>query len=205
MAQDDPSGLKPAFSIPRVPVYWSVLTVGLVAVATVAFWKGDRNSRETLNFMVLAAAVGAGSLSAYYVWAGLKTSVAQRNAIIREEKINRAIAYLTRWNDGSNSDVRIKWQAVLAELESEPPLTPATLLTDMGKRAVVASVLNFCEEMGYAARTGSADKETLEALFKGLYLRYFKATRPWIEFRRTGAGGSAKAWSHFEWLCDQWK
>jgi hypothetical protein len=203
--QENAAGLKPAFSIPSVPVYWSVLTVALVAGATVAFWKGDQDLREVLNFLVLASAVGAGSLSAYYVWAGLKTSVAQRNEILREEKVNRAMAYLTRWNDGSNSEVRTKWLAILAQLEATPPLAPASLLADMEKRAVVASVLNFCEELGYAARTRAADMKTLEELFKGLCLRYYKATRPWIEFRRTGSNGSSKAWSHFEWLHDQWK
>lgn len=195
-------GFKPAFSIPSVPVYWSVLTVVLVIVATVAFAKGDQDQRETLNFLVLASAVGAGSLSAYYVWAGLKTSVAQRNQIIREERVNRAVAYLTRWNDGSNSEIRSQWQSILADLEKTPPLSPATLATDMAKRAVVAAVLNFCEELGYAARTKTADIETLKDLFRGLYVRYFKATKPWIDYRRAD---NPKAWSQFEWLNDQWK
>lgn len=202
--QQPPS--KPAFSIPSVPVYWSVLTVGLIIVATVAFWRASKEDREALNFLVLASAVGAGSLSAYYVWCGLKTSVAQRNEILREERVERAMSYSIRWNDGANASIRKKWLEILTELEATPPLTPVALFADMDKRSVVADVLNFWEEMAYGVKTGAVDKDTIQHLFGGLSQRYMRAVRPWIEFRRVGGTTThPRAWCNFEWLCDQWK
>lgn len=202
----DKPGLTPAFKIPSVPIYWSALTIFLIVVATFAFQKADKNQRETLNFLVLASAVGAGSLSAYYVWSGLKTSVEQRNEIIREEKVSRAMSYSVRWNAASNAGIRKKWTALLNELEAQPPLSPADLFKVMDKRTTISSVLNFCEEMGYSAKTKAVDMETLKQMFGTLLLRYHRATGPYIEFRRRGStGADPKAWVHFEWLCDQWK
>lgn len=68
-------------------------------------------------------------------------------------------------------------------------------------RTVVADVLNFFEEMGYAAKSGAADLQTLEP-FSGLAVDYYRTTQAWIHYRQKE---TQDGWKEFEWLCDQWK
>lgn len=200
MTPNDP--LKAPFQIPPVHVGWPFVAVTGTAALTMWYWFGSEDTRATLEFGVLTGAVAAGVLSAHYVWLGLKTSIQQRNEILAEEKVKLALRFLSRWNAGALADLRRDWLEVLDQLERDPNAAVAALQGDISRRATIAAVLNFCEEMGHAAHSGAADITTLEKLFKGLCLKYYRVTRPWIELRR---GDNARAWREFEWLCDQWK
>lgn len=191
-----------AVRIPSISIGYSALTVGLLILVTLVFHFGDQTTKDTLNFFVLAGAFAVGGLGVYYVYATLKAGLEQRREALQEQRRNMALLFIRRWNDPNLGQLRRDWRNLVDSLLSDPSGVPALLSGDIAKRTVVADVLNFFEEMGYAARDGSADLETLRALFRGVCLRYYTATRPWIDYRRKE---SKNAWSQFEWLCDQWK
>jgi hypothetical protein len=190
--------------IPTISVGVSFLAAVGVAILTLMFYRGSKDTRDTLNFFVLAGALAGGVVSAFYLWAGVKTTIAQRHAAAAEQKIQFALQFLTRWNDPDMGKLRREWRELMAEIEAAPKGIVVLIEHDMPKRTIVADVLNFFEEMGYAARSDAADLATLRQSFHYLSLTYFRLTRPWIEFRRSPVGAGT-AWSNFEWLCDQWK
>jgi hypothetical protein len=197
-------------TIPPVNVGVSVLAVAFTVLVTLLFWAStDTHEHETLTFLIAAGALAGALASAHYAWAALKATLQQRDEVLNEQKaaaekqkVAAALLFVQRWNDPNLATLRKDWRELADTLEKDPSRVPELLKVDIAKRTVVADVLNFFEEMGYAVRSGAADPKTLGVIFDFVALKYYRVARPWIEFRRRE---SAKAWSEFEWLCDQWK
>lgn len=197
-------------TIPAVSIGVSLLVVAFVVLVTLLFWAApDKHEQDTLTFFLAAGGLGGGIASAYYAWAALKASFTQRQQALREQrrtaehqKAAAALEFGRRWNDPNLAPLRKSWRAIADTMEKDPSGVRALLEHDIDKRTVVADVLNFFEEMGYAVRSGAADSRTLAGQFSFIAAKYLRVARPWIEFRRKE---SAKAWAEFEWLCDQWK
>lgn len=201
----EPPAEKPGslFSV-RATIGCSIVAIIGVLVLTGAYWKGTTDTRETLEFAVLAGALAGGLLSAYYVWYGLGTALKQRAEAQEQERIKTALNFVTRWNDPRMAESRHKWRTILDEFRKDPAATQRSLQQDLTKRTVVADILNFFEEMAYSAISGAADMDTLQEMFDHVCLDYFSTLRPWIEIRRKETG-SKGAWGQMERLCDLWK
>lgn len=204
-SRSDDRVLGTVVKIPQFPVSVTALVGVAVVVLTVWFWKGGKDVRETLTFFVLAGALAGGAVSAFYLWAGVKTAILQRRASAEEQKIQFALLFVTRWNDPNMAETRLAWRKLIEEIETNQTGIVALIKDDVVRRTIVADVLNFFEEMGYAAKSGAADCETLRESFYSVVLKYFKIARPWIEHRREPPLSSTTAWTYFEWLSDQWK
>lgn len=190
--------------VPKFSIGVASLATLAVAVLTLTFWRGSQQTRDTLTFFVLAGALAGGGVSAFYVWAGVKTAILQRQATAREHKILFALDYLTRWNNPEMGDLHRNWRQLTGEIERNPGGIVALIKDDLDKRTTTVNIMNFFEEAGYSARSGLADLPTLKACLGALAVRSFKITRPWIDYRRESDRVST-AWNHFEWLADQWK
>src|SRR5262245_1304316 len=105
---DDGDG--PVLAIPRISIGASILATLFVVVITILFFRGDQNTRDTLNFFVLAGALAVGTLSAYYVWKGLRVSIEQRAILRRERQIQLSLHFVARWNDGGFASTRHTWR-----------------------------------------------------------------------------------------------
>lgn len=177
-----------------------------IAVAILTYLYVTRPSwHSALEFSGAAVGVAAGMLSAYYIGRGLKITIEQRDTALKDEKISRAFVYLQRWNEPSFAAVRSQWRELVDEIEgkSDPEIC-AILKISHPKRTTTADVLNFFEEVSYAARSGVADVETLRFLLRSVVERYFSAIWPWVEHRRT-TRHQPTLYEHFEWLREQWK
>jgi hypothetical protein len=191
--------------VPRFSVTWSFVAALSVIFLTALYYWGDQRRQDTLEFFIWASGVCGGLLSAYYVWEGLKTTVAQREELRKERSIDEALTFICRWNDPGLARTRERWRKLGREIaESNVQNLPEFVAADMERRTVVADVLNFYEEMAYAARRGTADITTLRELFDTVVLDYYETYRPWVAHRRK-ADGKPTAWEHLEWLYDQWK
>src|SRR5205823_7326142 len=86
-------------AIPKIPVSVTFIAIIAVGLITIMFWKGGKDTRDTLTFFVLAGALAGGAISGFYLWAGVKTAIKQRRATAGEQKIQFALQFVTRWND----------------------------------------------------------------------------------------------------------
>lgn len=188
----------------EIPLTLSIFLVVAVSVLTISYalWA---DARPTIHFLGAATGVAAGVLAAFYIGRGLKITIEQRDHALTDQKISRAFAFLTRWNDPNFADLRKEWRALLEELEGKTNDEVCEIIRpSLEKRTLIADVLNFFEEMAYAARGGVADLATLEQICGTIVVRYFEAIRPWLVRYRTEKH-QPTAYEHFEWLSDQWK
>lgn len=188
----------------EVPISVSVTLILAVAILTIVYsmWT---DARSTIKFLGASIGVAAGVLSAYYIGRGLRVTIEQRDRALTDEKISRAFGLLSRWNDPNFAELRKKWRVLLEEIEGKTDDQVCEVIAPhIDKRTVIADVLNFYEEMGYAARSGVVDLETLKQLFKSIVIRYYTSIRPWIEKYRKEKHQET-AFEHFEWLKKQWE
>lgn len=190
-------------TLPAVPIYVSVLTaVGVAAlIGAYAQWP---TQRKTLEFAVLATGVAGGLLGAYYVWLGLKTTFQQREATRKEEQIRTAFRYVERLNDPRMAQVRATFRAVVKECRENKCDIIQLMQKDDGKRTAAADVTNLMEEIGYATKSGVADRDTIQEHVAGVVIGYFVVLRPWVDHLRHDRN-RGKILEHFEWLYDQFK
>ncbi len=161
--------------------------------------------RPQVEFFGISAGVAAGILSAFYVGRGLQITIEQRDRALNDDKISRAFAFAHRWNDPTFAELREDWRALLKEIDGNGEAEICRILDgDHHKQTVAADVLNFFEEVSYAARTGVADMETLRQIQHSVVVHYFSTISPWIEKRRRDKKQQT-AFEHLEWLANQWK
>jgi len=187
----------------QFPVTVSLLLLIAILLLTAGFiWVP--NWRSQIEFFGISAGVGAGILSAYYVGRGLQITIEQRDKALSDEKISRAFSIAARWNEPNLARTREQWRRLLDEIEGKDAAEVCDILNrDPHKKAVAADVLNFFEEVGYAARSGVIDMGTLKNVHRSLVIHYFSTILPWIEKIRRDKH-QPTAYEHFEWLSDQW-
>jgi Domain of unknown function (DUF4760) len=187
----------------EVPLTVSILLLVSVIVLTIIFvWKPTW--RPGIEFLGAATGVAAGILSAYYIGRGLKITIEQRDKALIDERIARAFGLAQRWNEPSFAQVREHWRSLVDEIDEQNANEVCAILEDMHKKTVAADVLNFFEELAYAARSGVAEMETLKNIHRSIVVRYYSVISPWIDkIRRDGP--QPTAYEHFEWLRNQWK
>jgi hypothetical protein len=186
----------------HVPVTASILLIVAVALLTVLYSQ-EPTWRSNIRFLGAATGVAAGILSAYYVGHGLKITIEQRDRSLTAEKISRAFLLASRWNEPNLAKLREDWRAIVTEVSGENENDVCDILeADGHKKTVASDVLNFFEELAYAARSGVADMDTLKNVHRSIVLRYYAAITPWIARIRRD---QPTAYEHFEWLRDQWK
>jgi hypothetical protein len=194
--------LGKVIQVPEFPVNITWLVVLAVIGITAWFWKGSKDVRETLNFFVLAGALAGGVVSAFYLWAGVKTAILQRRQSADERRIEFALQFLARYNDPAMARLLRRWRQLSDEMDASAHGLVVLIQHDIPRRTIIADLLNFFEEMGYAAYSKAADLPTLQAVFKSVALDCYERTTPWIKNRRAT---NRHAWKNVEWLCDQWK
>jgi len=186
----------------QVPLRTSVLLFIVILLLTYLYIV-EQSWRLGIEFFGTAVGIEAGILSAYYVGRGLKISIEQREKALTEEKISRAFALASRWNEPNFAKLREDWRALLIEVTGKNENEVCDILqNDHHKKTVASDVLNFFEEVAYAARSGVAEIETLKNVHRSIVVKYYSAISPWIlRIRRD----QPTAYEHFEWLRDQWK
>jgi hypothetical protein len=187
----------------RVVVTASILLLVSVVALTYLFVK-EPAWQSSIKFFGGASGVAAGILSAYYVGRGLKVTIEQRDRALTDDKISRAFSLARCWNDPNLTELRARWRAVLDEVDRKTGDEVCEILRDHGKRTVATDILNFFEELAYAAESGTADIDTLRNLLRSVVVRYFDAMLPWIERHRRDKH-QPTAFEHLEWLRNQWK
>lgn len=185
------------------------ITVGLLlfvgAIVLTYFFATQLSWRPEIEFFGAAIGVAAGILSAYYVGRGLSVTIEQRNRSLTTEKISKAFELAQRWNEPNFAKLRGEWRALLSEIDGKEESEVCKLLdNDHGRRTVAIDVLNYFEEVAYAARSGVADLETLKNVHRSITIHYYSAISPWIDKRRRDRH-QPTAYEHFEWLKEQWK
>lgn len=188
----------------EIPLTLSIILIVAVTALTISYalWA---DARPTIRFLGIATGVAAGVLSAFYIGRGLKITIEQRDQALTDQKISRAFGFLRRWNDPNFAYLRKQWRALLEELEGKTDDQICEIIrSSLENRTVIADVLNFFEEMAYAARGGIADLATLKQICGTIVVRYFEAIRPWLARYRTDKH-QPTAYEHFEWLSGQWK
>lgn len=187
----------------QIPVSISLLLVLTVIVLT-ALLAYKSEWKLEIEFFGAAMGVAAGILSAYYIGRGLKVTIEQRDRALIDDKIARAFTLAQRWNEPNLARVREDWRKLVAEVDEKAAHEVCLVLQDHHNKTIAADVLNFFEELSYAARSGVADMETLKQIHRSIVVRYYSAMMPWIEkIRRDGP--QPTAYEHLEWLRNQWK
>ncbi len=187
----------------QVSLTVSILLGGAVIVLTALFvlkptW------RPGVVFFGAATGVAAGMLSAYYIGIGLKITIHQRDKGLVDERVARAFELAQRWNEPNFAEVREHWRSLLDEINEKNANEVYAILENKHKKTIAADVLNFFEELSYAARSGVAEMETLKSVHRSIIVRYYSALSPWIDkIRRDGP--QPTAYEHFEWLRNEWK
>jgi hypothetical protein len=188
----------------QFPVTVSLLLV-LAVVTLTGLWIECPTWRNGINFFGVASGIAAGLLSAFYVGKALQVTIHQRDKSLTDDKISRAFALAIRWNEPNMAPLRREWRALLEEIEQRNGDQVCDVVkSDIKKRTVVSDVLNFFEEMAYAAKSEVADVETLREIFGSIAVRYFNQISPWIHRYRTDKNQSS-AYIHFEWLYNKWR
>lgn len=176
----------------------------IVAIMTCLFIE-EPSWRPGISFFGVAAGIAAGILSAFYVGRGLEVTIEQRDRALREEKISRAFALAQRWNEPNFAKLREDWRALLDEIEGKDAAVACGIVEgDHHKKTVAADVMNFFEEVAFAARSAVADMETLKNVHRSIVVHYYSTISPWIEKVRRDRR-QPTAYEHFEWLTNQWK
>jgi len=187
----------------QVPVTMSVLLVILVVMLTVLFARNPM-WRPEIEFFGASIGIAAGLLSAYYIGRGLKITIEQRDTSLAAEKVARSFSLAQRWNEPNFAALREDWRSLIEEIDEKDAKEVCAILQDQHKKTVAADVLNFFEELSYAARSGLADLETLKNIHRSIVIRYYSTISPWVEkIRRDGP--QPTAYEHLEWLRNQWK
>lgn len=188
----------------EVPVTASILLFIAIVLLTFLYIK-EATWRPGIKFFGASAGIAAGVLSAFYVGRGLKITIEQRDRLLADDAISRAFVFVQRWNDPNFASLRSDWRELLDEIEGKTGTEIcSTLKGNHKKRTTVADVLNFFEEMSYAAKSGVANEETLRLLLPSVVERYFSAIWPWVERLRTDRH-QPTLYEHFEWLRNKWK
>jgi hypothetical protein len=187
----------------EIPLTVSIVLVLLVLGSTALFaWKPDL--RPVIEFFGAASGVAAGILSAYYIGRGLKITIDQRDKALADDQTSKAIDFARHWNNPNFAQLRASWRALLEEVDGKTEDEVCTILEDHAKRTVAIDVLNFFEELSYAAKCGVADMETLREILGSILVRYFSAVYPWIERHRRNKHQPTFC-EHMEWLRNEWK
>jgi Domain of unknown function (DUF4760) len=187
----------------RVVVTASILLLISVVALTCIYVK-EPTWQPGIRFFGGAAGVAAGILSAYYVGRGLKVTIEQRDRALKDDKITTAFDLARCWNDPNLTQLRAEWRGVLDEVDGKTGDEVCEILRDRQKRTVATDVLNFFEELAYAARSETADIETLRNILRSIVERYYSAMSPWIDRHRRDKH-QPTAFEHLEWLRNQWK
>ncbi len=165
----------------HIPITWSLLLLITVILFTTVFaiWE---QARPWVRFLGAATGVAAGVLSAVYIGRALQITIEQRDQALTDDKISRAFEFAHRWNDPNFAPLRAKWRKLLEEVEMQPDDRVWEIVhSDAEKKTIVVDVMNFYEEMAYAARSRVADPETLKKIFGSIVERYFSMMFPWLE------------------------
>ncbi|PYU48167.1 MAG: hypothetical protein DMG48_21220 [Acidobacteria bacterium] len=188
----------------QVPVTASLLLL-LAVTALTLLYVFEQNWRHEIEFFGISTGVAAGLLSAFYVGQALKITIEQRDRALTDDKIARAFSFALRWNDPNFAQLRADWRAVLDELDAKTDDEICDFIRGEHKnKTVVADVLNFFEEMSYAAKSGVADTLTLRNIFRSIGVRYYTSLSPWIDRYRKDKH-QPTAYEHFQWLTNNGK
>jgi hypothetical protein len=186
----------------QVTVTASIVLFVAVLLLTLLYVK-EESWRPAIVFAGTGFGIEAGILSAYYVGRGLKVTIEQRDKALTEEKISRAFVLASRWNEPNFAKLREDWRALVTEVTGKDEHAVCEILErDHHKQTVASDVLNFFEELAFAARSGVAEMDTLKNVHRSIVIRYYSAILPWIARIRRN---QPTAYEHFEWLRNKWQ
>lgn len=134
----------------------------------------------------------------------MRATVHQRSDQLHQERVARAFEFLRCWNDPNLAEMRGIWRSVVREASGKTDHDVVAIFKrDAATKTAVSDILNFFEEMAYAARVGVADITTLKKTMKSVVVHYWSISDAFIEQHRTDKS-QPSAHEHFEWLAKKW-
>jgi uncharacterized protein DUF4760 len=127
----------------------------------------------------------------------------------QHDRFESAAAFISRWNDPAQKNIRTEVRAMLTNaLLVEPLIKKSEDLHQFSdeqkqKRGEVIMVLNFFEEMSVAVQRGRADERYLYDYFKSTVEELWNKLYNFIQADRKF--GKPSYWSDFEKLATNWR
>src|SRR4051794_5351594 len=110
--QDPDSSFALLVVRPKISIGISLVMLTIVSISAYVFHKATPDERETMKFLVEAGALAAGIVSVYHVWHAIRTLIQQRHEFRREQQVQLALDFVTRWNDPSMANTRKMWREI---------------------------------------------------------------------------------------------
>jgi len=200
---------------------WLLIPISVASIAIIVFinfsFKSnikdgvkDQNDiyKEITDFVVKTIGVTATITSAIYVAEQIKYNV--------NEKIkDRALTYISRWNEGSIAvsieKVSPKIRKIVEQAEDKQKELDVNIVNiinnkfekDIEFRENSIRILNFLEEVATAHYYNLVNHVILQDFYKALFNNYYARFNPWIEIRRKQAK-NPKFCKNFTDLCEKW-
>lgn len=173
----------------------SLLLFGVAAIFVTAYhFRPDW--RETLRFAGAAIGVAGGLQSAYLAQRAL-------SATVEDRQLTAACEYFARFYGPDTKPLRDKMRVFSGLVAGKSGPEIAQMISASAEhRDHVNQLLNFFEEVGYAAKRDKIDAMMVGDLMGTAIRTTYTNLQPWLgEYRRQNS--QPTAWEHFEWLCNR--
>lgn len=166
----------------RITVTVAVLSVIAAVVVTLIYGEASADKRDVIRFATTSLSVAAAITSASYIGRGLRLNA-------QSEKETRTLAFPSRWNHSSNSNIKSSVRKFLKELENVPEKErkekiESTFDADGELKTHITDALNFLEEMSVCVEMEIVDEALLRDFFLSIVIKYYDIMKPWIDSRR---------------------
>lgn len=184
------------------------VTAFIIAGALTGFYYfiEEETKRDVFNFGTTAFGVSIASASAVHVYRDLKKTAERQDREIKaqryEERLNRTISYISRWNSPEYSAIRSTIGKTLKEIDNNELVRH--LKANPKESQDFVTILNFLEEVSYLICKGFVEEKILKEFYHGIIRTTYLKLFLFIDSRRREADNE-KLYVYLETLYDAWK
>lgn len=186
---------------------WIAILLSITAISIYSVFSKD--GKEISDFTVKTFGVAAGIVSALYVGDNINNAAAARREEEELRKTDRALKYISKWNDPSFYMVRDVVSSITPIIKQEDDANKHSRLVydhvceNYSLDQKVNDILNFLEEISIAVNKDLVNQDLIKEFFSFIFERYAFVFAYYINEKRR-LRNNTSMYKNFTELNDKW-